>query len=172
MLVSGVSGGSGMWYYDGKFFEVKTTHANFLIENYDLFGISKQELLEELKMTELPAEIDDNSDERVGIVTLAMKKGAIRIRFYRDRTSVQCWDIKKNRKDLVNCLIDGYKKDFGSVLTVMDCHGWGEHLSDYWGKSIKQFMAESKVEKKQHFEQILYKELVFYRISENIRKES
>lgn len=166
-----VTGGTGMWYVNGKFFEVKTTHANFLIENYDLFGISKQELLDELKMTELPTEVDDMSDERVNIVTLAMKKGAIRIRFYRDRTSVQCWDIKKNRKDLVNCLIDGYNKVFGPVMTVMDCQGWGEQLSDYWGKSVKQFMAESENNKEQHFEQILYEELLFYRISENKFKE-
>ena len=163
-----VSGGSGMWYYNGKFFAVESTHANFLLENYDIFGLTKQDLLDALGTNELPKKIDDLSQGRVDIVILAMKKGAIRIRFYKDRTSVQCWDINKNRKQLVNCLIDGLNKVFGDILTVMDCKGWGEQLSAFWGKSIKQFIAESKNNKKQNFEQILYEELVFYRISENL----
>jgi hypothetical protein len=49
-----------------------------------------------------------------------------------------------NYRELQNCIIDGYGKCFGSIITVMDTLGWGEMINDMgWGMQIKDFIAAS-----------------------------
>lgn len=146
----GYYGTSGMWYKDGTFYELNDTHVNFFLQNPTLLGFSQKEKEEMCIANGLPADAtscDEQSQERVDIVKEVMKRGAIRIRFYGGKTSVQCYD--RNNKhcfnELKNCILDGYGKCFGSILTVMDCFGWGETLNDMgWGTQIKDFVASSK----------------------------
>lgn len=167
-----VSGGTGYWYYKGTFYNFPDTHVNFLVENPELLGLDKEVVN---SITKGDTKIDDFDERREELVTMALKKGAIRIRFYRDgRTSVQCYDIKKNRKDLVECLMDGYNKQFGQILTVLDCFGWGECLNDIsarygMGKGIKDFINESKINHTPNYKQVLYEDLKKFK---NIYKES
>lgn len=146
----GYYGTTGMWYKNGTFYELNDTHVNFFLQNPELLGFSQKEKEEMCIANGLPADAtrcDEQSQERVDIVLEALKRGAVRIRFYGGKTSVQCYD--RNNKhcldELKNCVLDGYGKCFGSIVTVMDCFGWGETLNDMgWGPQIKDFLASSK----------------------------
>lgn len=142
-------GTSGMWYKDGTFYELDNTHVNFFLRNPELLGFTQEEKEEMCVANGLPAdavECNDSSQQRVDILLEVLKRGAIRIRFYGGKTSVQCYDHnnKKSFRELKNCILDGYGKCFGNIITVMDCFGWGEMINDMgWGTQIKDFVASS-----------------------------
>ncbi len=142
-------GSSAMWYKKGNFYEVPTTHINFFLSNPELLGFTQEEKEQLCIENGIPADATDwldTSQERSDILLEVLKRGAIRIRFYGGKTSVQCYDHnnKMNYKELQNCVIDGYGKCFGSIITVMDTLGWGETINDMgWGMQIKDFIASS-----------------------------
>ena len=140
---------TGMWYKDGTFYEVPDTHVNFFLQNPELLGFTEKEKEEMCMANGLPPdakECEEYSQPRVDMLLEVMKRGAVRIRFYGGQTSVQCYDKdnKKSFRELKNCVLDGYGKIFGKMLTVMDTKGWGEYLNDMgWGPQIKDFIAAS-----------------------------
>lgn len=138
---------SAMWYKNGNFYDVPTTHVNFFLENPELLGFSQEEkerICVENGLSPDATFCPEQSDERVDILLEVMKRGAIRIRFYGGKTSVQCYDYNygMNRRELQNCVMDGMGSVFGDIITVMDTKGWGEMLDDMgWGTQIKEFIA-------------------------------
>lgn len=138
-----------MWYIKGTFYEVPTTHINFFLDNYKLFGFTRQEKEEMCVKMGLPKNVTscpEQSDSRTDLLIDVLKKGAIRIRFYGTETSVQTYSHKNkmNMRELKNCVIDGLGKCFGHILTVMDCFGWGMELNDMgWGDQIEDFISSS-----------------------------
>ena len=142
-------GTTGMWYKDGTFYELDDTHVNFFLNNPELLGFTQEEKEQMCIDNGLPpdaTECDEGSQQRVDMVMEVLKRGAIRIRFYGGKTSVQCYDHnnKRDMKELKNCILDGLGKCFGSIMTVMDCFGWGEMLNDMgWGTQYKDFLASS-----------------------------
>ena len=140
---------SAMWYKNGNFYEVPTTHIDFFLQNPELLGFSQEEKEQLCIDNGIPADSTtwlDTTQERTDILLEVLKRGAIRIRFYGGKTSVQCYD-RTNKycyEQLKNCVIDGYGKCFGNILTVMDTKGWGEMLNDMgWGMQIKDFISSS-----------------------------
>jgi hypothetical protein len=142
-------GSSAMWYKKGNFYEVPTTHINFFLSNPELLGFTQEEKQQLCIENGIPADATDwldTTQERSDILLEVLRRGAIRIRFYGGKTSVQCYDHnnKMNYRELQNCIIDGYGKCFGSIITVMDTLGWGEMINDMgWGMQIKDFIAAS-----------------------------
>lgn len=140
---------SAMWYKKGNFYEVPTTHINFFLSNPELLGFTQEEKQQLCIENGIPADATDwldTTQERSDILLEVLRRGAIRIRFYGCKTSVQCYDHnnKMNYRELQNCVIDGYGKCFGSIITVMDTLGWGEMLNDMgWGMQIKDFISSS-----------------------------
>ena len=140
---------SAMWYKKGNFYEVPTTHIDFFLQNPGLLGFTQEEKEQLCIENGIPADSTtwlDTSQERSDILLEVLRRGAIRIRFYGGKTSVQCYDHnnKMNYRELQNCIIDGLGKCFGSIITVMDTFGWGEMLNDMgWGMQIKDFIASS-----------------------------
>lgn len=140
---------SAMWYKDGIFYDVPDTHINFFLQNPELLGFTQQEKKQMCIENGLPPDTTDcqeYTNPRVDILLEVMKRGAIRIRFYGGDTSVQCYSKRNKRcfQELKNCVLDGYGKVFGKMLTVMDTKGWGEYLNDMgWGPQIKDFVAAS-----------------------------
>jgi len=140
---------SAMWYKKGNFYEVPTTHIDFFLQNPELLGFTQEEKEQLCIENGIPADATtwlDTSQERTDILLDVLKRGAIRIRFYGGKTSVQCYDHnnKMNYRELQNCIIDGLGKCFGSIITVMDTLGWGEMLNDMgWGMQIKDFISSS-----------------------------
>lgn len=89
----------------------------------------------------------EDNPARAVIVTEALKRGAIRIRFYRGSTTVQCYDKNDTHcyEQLQNCIINGSNKCFGPFLTVKDINGWYEYLNSMGcGKQISDLTASSK----------------------------
>lgn len=89
----------------------------------------------------------EDNPARAVIVTKALKRGAIRIRFYRGSTTVQCYDKNDTHcyEQLQNCIINGSNKCFGPFLTVKDINGWYEYLNSMGcGKQISDLTASSK----------------------------
>lgn len=150
-------GTTGMWYKDGIFYELQDTHVNFFLNNFDKLGFTKDEkekMCVENDLSPDAVECTEKSQQRTDIILEVLKRGAIRIRFYGGSTSVQCYkkDNKKCFQELKNCIIDGYNKCFGNIITVMDCFGWGETINDMgWGTQIKDFVASSKHEQDYHY---------------------
>lgn len=148
---------NAMWYKNGIFYNVPTTHINFFLQNYEIFGFSQEEkekLCMEYGLEPNATECPEPSEARQEMLLDVLKKGAIRIRFYGGRTSVQCYDhnIKSNYRELQNCVIDGLGKVFGDILTVMDTKGWGMSLNNMgWGDQIKDFVASSVHKKNYHY---------------------
>ena len=140
---------SAMWYKKGNFYEVPTTHIDFFLQNPELLGFTQEEKEQLCIENGIPADSTtwlDTTQERTDILLEVLKRGAIRIRFYGGKTSVQCYDHnnKMNYRELQNCIIDGLGKCFGSIITVMDTLGWGEMLNDMgWGMQIKDFISSS-----------------------------
>lgn len=140
---------SAMWYKNGNFYEVPTTHIDFFLQNPELLGFTQEEKEQLCIENGIPADSTtwlDTSQERTDILLEVLKRGAIRIRFYGGKTSIQCYDHnnKMNYRELQNCIIDGLGKCFGSILTVLDTKGWGEMLNDMgWGMQIKDFISSS-----------------------------
>lgn len=140
---------SAMWYKKGNFYEVPTTHIDFFLQNPELLGFTQEEKEQLCVENGIPADSTtwlDTSQERSDILLEVLRRGAIRIRFYGGKTSVQCYDHnnKMNYRELQNCIIDGLGKCFGSIITVMDTLGWGEMLNDMgWGMQIKDFISSS-----------------------------
>ena len=140
---------SAMWYKNGNFYEVPTTHIDFFLQNPELLGFTQEEKEQLCIENGIPADSTtwlDTTQERTDILLEVLKRGAIRIRFYGGKTSVQCYDHnnKMNYRELQNCVIDGLGKCFGSILTVLDTKGWGEMLNDMgWGRQIKDFISSS-----------------------------
>lgn len=140
---------SAMWYKKGNFYEVPTTHIDFFLQNPELLGFTQEEKEQLCIENGIPADSTtwlDTSQERSDILLEVLRRGAIRIRFYGGKTSVQCYDHnnKMNYRELQNCIIDGLGKCFGSIITVMDTFGWGEMLNDMgWGIQIKDFISSS-----------------------------
>lgn len=140
---------SAMWYKNGNFYEVPTTHIDFFLQNPELLGFTQEEKEQLCIENGIPADSItwlDASQERSDILLEVLRRGAIRIRFYGGKTSVQCYDHdnKMNYRELQNCIIDGLGKCFGSIITVMDTKGWGEMLNDMgWGMQIKDFISSS-----------------------------
>lgn len=139
----------GLWYKNGTFYPIRSTHVNFFLQNPELLGFTQKEKEEMCVANGLPPdakECEEHSQTRVDIMLEVLKRGAIRIRKYNNQFSVQCYDKdnKKSFRELKNCVIDGYKKVFGMMITVMDTKGWGEYLNEFgYGKSIKDFIAAS-----------------------------
>lgn len=142
-------GSSAMWYKKGNFYEVLTTHIDFFLQNPELLGFAQEEKEQLCIENGIPADSTtwlDTTQERTDILLEVLKRGAIRIRFYGGKTSVQCYDHnnKMNYRELQNCIIDGLGKCFGSIITVMDTKGWGEMINDMgWGTQIKDFISSS-----------------------------
>ena len=140
---------NAMWYKNGNFYEVPTTHIDFFLQNPELLGFTQEDKEQLCIENGIPADSTtwlDTSQERTDILLEVLKRGAIRIRFYGGKTSVQCYDHnnKMNYRELQNCIIDGYGKCFGNILTVLDTKGWGEMLNDMgWGRQIKDFISSS-----------------------------
>lgn len=139
----------GMWYKNGTFYNVPTTHVNFFLQNPEILGFSQEEkkqLCKQYNLFENATECLEQSEARTDILMDVLKRGAIRIRFYGGKTSIQCYDhnIKRNYRELQNCIIDGLGKCFGDILTVMDTKGWGKTLNNMgWGEQILDFVASS-----------------------------
>ena len=150
-------GTTGMWYKNGIFYELDDTHVNFLLNYPEKLGFTQTEKEEMCVANGLPpdaTECLEGSQERVDMILEVLKRGAIRIRFYGGKTSVQCYDHnnKKCFRELQNCIIDGYGKCFGNIITVMDCFGWGEMINDMgWGTQIKDFIASSLHKPNYHY---------------------
>lgn len=142
-------GSTAYWYKDGNFYDVGSaeTHVNFFLQNPELLGFTqreKEELCVENGISPDAIECDELSQHRVDIMLEVLKRGAIRIRFYGGKTSVQCYDHdnKMNYRELQNCILDGLNEYFGKIITVMDTKGWGLDLNSYgWGMQIKDFIA-------------------------------
>ena len=147
-------GTTGMWYKNGTFYELDTTHVDFFLQNPEKLGFSQKEKEDICVANGLAPDAihcDEQSQERVDIILEVLKRGAIRIRFYKGQTSVQCYDKHNSHcfKELKNCIIDGLNKCFGSIITVMDTKGWGANLNSYgWGEQIADFIASSKHKQK------------------------
>lgn len=143
-------GTTGMWYKNGTFYELDTTHVDFFLQNPELLGFSVEEKEKMCVDNGLPADaktVSEESQLRTDILLEVMRRGAIRIRFYGGKTSVQCYDHKNSycMKELKNCILDGLGKCFGESLTVMDTTGWGDNINSYgWGTQIKDFIASAK----------------------------
>lgn len=126
-------GTNGYFYYNGNFYDVGKTHIDWFLENYEKLGFTKEEMdrlfAEEGRVFDTNHLAEDDI-MRNKLLIEAMKHGAIRIRFYRDRTSIQCYDHtqKKSHDALVNCVIDGNGKIFGMSFTIMDTKGWGDYI--------------------------------------------
>ena len=142
-------GSTAYWYKDGNFYDVGSaeTHVNFFLQNPELLGFSQREKEQLCIDNGLPPDTttcEEYGSKRVDIMLEVLKRGAIRIRFYGGKTSVQCYDRnnKMNYRELQNCVLDGIHKMFGNILTVMDTFGWGLDLNNYgWGTQIKDFIA-------------------------------
>ena len=164
-------GTTGMWYKNGTFYELDDTHVNFFLQNPEKLGFSQKEKEDICAANGLPINAqtcDEQSQERVDIILEVLKRGAIRIRFYKGQTSVQCYDKNNNYcfKELKNCIIDGLNKCFGSIITVMDTKGWGENLNSYgWGTQIADFIASSK--HMQNYRYVSYKENIMSGLDRN-----
>ena len=137
-----------LWYKDGAFFDVETTHVNFFLNHPDLLGFTKKEKEALCVKNGLAADANfcpDPSEQRDNLVLEVLKRGAIRIRFYGGQTSVQCYDHNDDRcyLQLKKCVTDGLGKCFGDFLTVKDTMGWGMDLNSIgWGNQIKDFLAD------------------------------
>ena len=84
-----------LWYKDGTFFDVETTHVNFFLNHPDLLGFTQEEKEALCVKNSLAADATfcpEPSEQRDNIVLEVLKRGAIRIRFYGGQTSVQCYD--------------------------------------------------------------------------------
>lgn len=142
-------GTTGMWYKDGVFYELEDTHVNFFLNHYEILGLNieeKEQLCRENGLAPDATQCAEDNPARTVLVTEALKRGAIRIRFYRGSTTVQCYnkDDALCFEQLQNCIIDGSNKCFGPTLTVKDINGWGENLNSMgWGKQISDFTAGS-----------------------------
>ena len=147
--MGGHFGTTGMWYKDGVFYELEDTHVNFFLNHFEILGFSKEEkaaLCVENGLAPDATQCAEDNPARAVLVTEALKRGAIRIRFYRGSTTVQCYskDDSRSLEQLKNCIIDGSNKCFGPSLTVKDTNGWGENLNSMgWGKQISDFTAGS-----------------------------
>ena len=100
----------------------------------------------------------EDTPARAVLVTEALKRGAIRIRFYGSSTTIQCYkkDDPLSYEQLQNCIIDGSNKCFGPSLTVKDTYDWGENLNSFgWDKQISDFTAGSD-----HQQDYQYKNIV------------
>ena len=137
-----------LWYKDGTFFDVETTHVNFFLNHPDLLGFTQEEKEALCVKNSLAADAifcPEPSEQRDNIVLEVLKRGAIRIRFYGGQTSVQCYDYKDEQcfAQLKKCVTDGLGKCFGDFLTVKDTLGWGMDLNNIgWGNQIKDFLAD------------------------------
>ena len=142
-------GTTGMWYKDGVFYELEDTHINFFLNHYEILGFSKEEkeaLCVANGLAPNATYCAEQTSAREKLVIEVLKRGAIRIRFYGESTTVQCYskDNPHSYEQLQNCVIDGSNKCFGPVLTVKDINGWGENLNSFgWGKQISAFIAGS-----------------------------
>ena len=152
MIMGHHYGTTGMWYKDGIFYELQDTHVNFLLKNPGKLGFAQDEKEQMCINNNLPHDATDcaeRSRQREVLVLEALKRGAIRIRFYGGSTSVQCYakDNENCLQELTSCIIDGYNKCFGNIITVMDCFGWSETINDMgWGTQINDFVASSQHE--------------------------
>ena len=148
--MGGHFGTTGMWYKDGVFYELEDTHVNFFLNHYEILGFNieeKEQLCIENGLAPDARQCAEDNPARAVLVTEDLKHGAIRIRFYRGSTTVQCYDKNDAHcyEQLQNCIIDGSNKCFGPSLTVKDIKGWGENLNSMgWGKQISEFTAGSK----------------------------
>ena len=147
--MGGHFGTTGMWYKDGVFYELEDTHVNFFLNHYEILGFNieeKEQLCIENGLAPDAKQCAEDNPARAVLVTEALKRGAIRIRFYRGSTTVQCYYKNDAHcyEQLQNCIIDGSNKCFGTSLTVKDVNGWGENLNSMgWGKQISEFTAGS-----------------------------
>ena len=110
-----------LWYKDGAFFDVETTHVNFFLNHPDVLGFTKKEKEALCVKNGLAADANfcpDPSEQRDNLVLEVLKRGAIRIRFYGGQTSVQCYDHNDDRcyLQLKKCVTDGLGKCFGDFL--------------------------------------------------------
>ena len=148
--MGGHFGTTGMWYKDGVFYELEDTHVNFFLNHYEILGFNieeKEQLCRENGLAPDAPQCAEDNPARTVLVTEALKRGAIRIRFYRGSTTVQCYDKNDTHcyEQLQNCIIDGSNKCFGPSLTVKDINGWCEDLNSMgWGKQISDLTAGSK----------------------------
>ena len=142
-----------MWYKNGTFYELQTTHLDFFLQKPRLLGFTKKEKEELCAECGLPPDAKtcpEGDDAREKILVEVMKKGAIRIRSYKSQTSVQCWDRndKKCWKQLKNCVLDGWDDAFYGSIVAMDCQGWQETVTDMgFGTSVEEFLASSRRKK-------------------------
>lgn len=141
-------GTTGMWYKDGTFYELEDSHINFFLKNSEILGFTeeeKQELCEKNGLEPDAVFCEELSEARNEILTEVLKRSAIRIRFYRGQTSVQCGskDNPENFLQLKKCVADGWGKCFGSVVNVMDVYEWNEMVSDMgYGTKLQDFCGE------------------------------
>lgn len=146
-------GTTGLWYKNGTFYELQTTHVDFFLQKPRLLGFTKkekEELCAECGLAPGATTCAEGDPAREKILAEVLKKGAIRIRSYRERTSVQCWDRndKKCWKQLKNCVLDGWDDAFWGTIVAMDCKGWEETVSDLgFGTPVEEFLASSKRKK-------------------------
>ena len=124
-----------LWYKDGTFFDVETTHVNFFLNHPDLLGFTQEEKEALCVKNSLAADAifcPEPSEQRDNLVLEVLKRGSIRIRFYGGQTSVQCYDHKDEQclTQLKKCVADGLGKCFGDFLTVKDTLGWGIDLNN------------------------------------------
>ena len=142
-------GTTGMWYKNGTFYELKTTHVEFFLQNPEKLGFTQEEKERLCIEHGFPADAktcSEQSPQRSDFLLEVMKRGAVRIRFYGEKTSVQCYDKDNSHcfEELKNCVIDGLGKCFGESITVMDTRGWGDNINSFgFGTQIKDFIASS-----------------------------
>lgn len=139
-------GSIGMWYKDGIFYELENRHINFFLKHPGILGFSEEEKQKLCESNGLPADAiycDESDPARNMILLEVLKRGAVRIRFYRDRTVVQCGS-KENCENLVElkkCLLSGWGKCFGNFVQIMDCNGWYDLVNNKGkGLQLKDFI--------------------------------
>ena len=137
---------NALWYKDGVFYEIETTHVNFFLNHPEILGFTQEEkeaLCVKNGLAPDSKSCPEPSVQRDNLVIAVLKRGAIRIRFYGGQTSVQCYDHKDcvSFSQLKKCVAAGLGKCFGEVLTVKDTLGWGMELNNMgWGNQIKDFL--------------------------------
>ena len=132
-----------IWLAFVAFFAVNAMAAH---KDYSFFVDGQEKLCVENGLAADATYCAEDTPARAVLVTEALKRGAIRIRFYGSSTTIQCYkkDDPLSYEQLQNCIIDGSNKCFGPSLTVKDTYGWGENLNNFgWGKQISDFTAGS-----------------------------
>lgn len=156
---------TGLWYKDGVFYELEDHHINFFLAHPEILGFTqaeKQQLCIENGLKPDAVFCEEASYARNNILIDVLKRGAVRIRFYKGQTSVQCGskDISQNLQQLKKCIAAGWEKCFGNVVTVKDTYGWNQLVTDIgYGLPVIDFCGEEIINKPK-YQYLKYKDLM------------